>query len=109
MKDGNAVIHDAVKTRLWRVAGRVQGVGFRAFVRRRALALGVSGYARNMPDGTVEVLAKGNAAALAARFDDLQRGPRYARVKSVTEAAVPGDGELVRRALRSRTVDFAIY
>lgn len=83
-------------TRLWRVSGRVQGVGFRAFVRRRAQVLGIRGYARNMPDGTVEVLATGHEAAVAELFGELQRGPRYARVQSVTEVRpprtdVPGD------------------
>ena len=46
------------------VAGRVQGVGFRYFVARSARGLGLSGYVRNLPDGTVEVAAVGNRAAL---------------------------------------------
>ena len=46
------------------VAGRVQGVGFRYFVARSARGLGLSGYVRNLPDGTVEVAAAGSRAAL---------------------------------------------
>ena len=46
------------------VSGTVQGVGYRAFARRAALELGIRGHARNLPDGRVEVLACGEAAAL---------------------------------------------
>ncbi len=48
-----------------RVTGYVQGVGFRAYVRRRALSLGLRGYAKNMPDGSVEVVAQGDESAIA--------------------------------------------
>jgi len=65
------------------VSGRVQGVFFRASTRTEALRLGLNGYARNVADGSVEVLASGDAAAL----DELQRwlhvGPPAARVASV--------------------------
>ena len=65
------------------VSGRVQGVFFRASTRTEALRLGLNGYARNVADGSVEVLASGDAAAL----DELQRwlhvGPPAARVQSV--------------------------
>jgi len=65
------------------VSGRVQGVFFRAYTRTEALRLGLNGYARNVADGSVEVLASGDAAAL----DELQRwlhiGPPAARVASV--------------------------
>ena len=65
------------------VSGRVQGVFFRASTRTEALRLGLNGYARNVADGSVEVLASGDAAAL----DELERwlhiGPPAARVQSV--------------------------
>ena len=65
------------------VSGRVQGVFFRASTRSEAVRLGLNGYARNVADGSVEVLASGDAAAL----DELQRwlhvGPPAARVASV--------------------------
>lgn len=65
------------------VAGRVQGVFFRASTAQRACDLGVTGYARNLDDGRVEVIASGDAAALAALHAWLQRGPPAARVDAV--------------------------
>lgn len=47
------------------VTGRVQGVAFRAYTRQKALQLGLTGYARNLPDGSVEVLAIGHRAWMA--------------------------------------------
>ena len=68
--------------RFW-VSGRVQGVGFRFAARRRALELGLSGYARNLADGRVELLAQGEGARIDAFADWLQRGPPMARVDRV--------------------------
>jgi acylphosphatase len=65
------------------VAGRVQGVFFRASARERALRLGVTGYARNLPDGSVEVLACGEVEAVASMRAWLRVGPPQARVTSV--------------------------
>ncbi len=65
------------------VSGRVQGVWYRASTRDQALALGVSGYARNLPDGRVEVLACGEKDAVTALRDWLWEGPTYARVTAV--------------------------
>lgn len=75
------------------VSGRVQGVFFRAATRERALALGISGHARNLPDGRVEVLASGSPEALAALADWLEVGPPAARVERVERAEV-ASGEL---------------
>jgi acylphosphatase len=61
----------------------VQGVAFRAHTRRQALALGLTGYARNLPDGRVEVLAVGAFAALDALERWLWQGPPAARVADV--------------------------
>jgi acylphosphatase len=44
------------------VSGRVQGIGYRNFTRKKALELGLSGYAENLPDGRVEVVAEGGSA-----------------------------------------------
>ena len=66
------------------VAGRVQGVFFRASTRTQAQQLGVSGYARNLPDGRVEVVACGPAGDVDALCDWLQRGPPQAQVESCT-------------------------
>jgi acylphosphatase len=62
------------------VSGRVQGVFFRASTRDQAQQLGLSGHARNLPDGRVEVLACGDDAALALFRDWLRRGPPHATV-----------------------------
>ena len=70
------------------VSGRVQGVGFRAAARRRALELGLSGHARNLADGRVELLAQGDAAGIDAFADWLQRGPPLARVDTVRRESV---------------------
>lgn len=66
------------------VRGRVQGVGFRDFVRREASLRKLAGYVRNGDDGTsVEVVAEGPEEALAALLAALREGPRFARVDSV--------------------------
>ena len=65
------------------VCGHVQGVFFRASTRERALTLGVTGYARNLRDGRVEVLACGPADAVAALCGWLSEGPPGARVTDV--------------------------
>lgn len=71
------------------VGGRVQGVCFRAGTREQALALGLTGHAKNLPDGRVEVLAAGEAAALDALERWLRRGPPAARVDAVERTALP--------------------
>jgi acylphosphatase len=74
------------------VAGRVQGVFFRASTRAQAQQLGVSGYARNLPDGRVEVVACGSADSVDALCDWLQRGPPQAQVESCScEPVAAGD------------------
>ncbi|MCQ4164518.1 acylphosphatase [Tahibacter harae] len=70
------------------VSGRVQGVFFRASTRTEALRLGLSGYARNLPDGRVEVHAQGDAAAIAALEQWLRKGPPMARVDSLQREAI---------------------
>jgi len=65
------------------IRGRVQGVWFRASTRDEARRLGLAGCAVNLPDGRVEVLACGNAAALDALAAWLRRGPPLAEVEEV--------------------------
>lgn len=65
------------------VSGRVQGVSYRVSTRREALRLGLTGYARNLADGRVEVLVIGDAAAVQALCTWLWRGPLLARVRAV--------------------------
>jgi acylphosphatase len=66
-----------------RVTGVVQGVGFRWFVRERARRLGVSGWVRNLSDGSVEVAAAGDAQQLELLRGELRRGPNGARVEAI--------------------------
>ena len=73
--------------------GRVQMVGFRAFAQRRAGQLGLVGYARNTPDGHVEVVAEGPREQLEALLGDLRRGPSGARVETVDHAWGEARGE----------------
>jgi acylphosphatase len=65
------------------VHGRVQGVFFRDTVRRRADELGVSGWAANRPDGTLEAAFEGEPEAVEALVDFSRRGPSRARVERV--------------------------
>ena len=65
------------------VSGRVQGVGFRAFVQRQALDLHLSGYAENLSDGRVEVVAEGEKEELEHLLVKLRNGPSHANVKDV--------------------------
>jgi acylphosphatase len=66
------------------VSGMVQGVGFRWFVARHARSLGLGGYARNLPDGRVEIVASGEAPDALVRLEQLLRtGPAHARVAGV--------------------------
>ena len=71
------------------VSGRVQGVWFRASTREQALGLGLSGHAINLPDGRVEVVACGDAAALKRLATWLWQGPRLARVEDVRSEELP--------------------
>jgi Acylphosphatases len=71
------------------VSGRVQGVCYRASTCEQALALGLAGHAKNLPDGRVEVLASGAAEALDALEHWLWQGPAGARVMTVDRAASP--------------------
>ena len=67
----------------FRVSGNVQGVWFRAATREQALALHLRGFARNLVDGSVEVVATGDAGALDALAAWLQEGPPLARVERI--------------------------
>lgn len=69
--------------RRFTVTGRVQGVFFRDSTRRKAESLGLTGYAKNRPDGSVEVLACGAVEALDELGEWLREGPRMAAVAGV--------------------------
>lgn len=80
--------------RRWVVRGRVQGVGFRWFVWREAERLGLGGFARNLPDGTVEVVSQGPDEALDRLEQALRRGPSGARVDALDQLDVPAELEV---------------
>ncbi|OGT65177.1 MAG: acylphosphatase [Gammaproteobacteria bacterium RIFCSPHIGHO2_12_FULL_45_9] len=71
------------------VTGHVQGVWFRASTKEQALKLGLTGWACNLPDGRVEVMASGEQAQLAELQRWLQQGPPLARVFHVSSTELP--------------------
>jgi len=71
------------------VHGHVQGVGFRWWVWRHATRLGLRGLARNLRDGSVEVIAEGSESALADLERALAQGPPAAQVERVERSPVP--------------------
>jgi acylphosphatase len=75
--------------RLLRISGRVQGVGYRAFVQEQAMRLGLGGWVRNRRDGSVESLIAGEDAAVDTLTALLRKGPPGARVSGIdaSEAA----------------------
>jgi acylphosphatase len=73
---GNARLHAEVY-------GEVQGVGFRVFVLRHAMELGLTGWVRNRGDGSVELTAEGSRTALESILEDVKRGPSGSLVERV--------------------------
>jgi acylphosphatase len=67
------------------IEGRVQGVGYRAWMVEKARSLGISGWVRNCPNGNVEALIAGDVAAIEEIARLCRRGPRLAEVSSITE------------------------
>jgi acylphosphatase len=70
-------------TRRFIIRGVVQGVGFRWFVVRKARGFGLTGFVRNLGDGSVEVVADGPGPALVALEGELQQGPPGAQVTTI--------------------------
>ena len=69
-------------TKLYKLKGRVQGVGFRHFTYRLAMGLGIQGYVKNMSDGSVEVLVQSDSEKVLGDFQKrLKEGPSFARVR----------------------------
>lgn len=67
------------------ITGRVQGIGYRAWMVHKATQLGLSGWVRNRPDGTVEALIAGDVASVEEMSRLCRRGPRLAEVSSIDE------------------------
>jgi acylphosphatase len=78
----------------WIVVGRVQGVGFRWFVREQARRWGVRGWVRNRPDGSVEIAASGAEQSLEGLLAAVRRGPSGAAVDNVHSGTPPAAEEL---------------
>lgn len=74
---------------LGKAAGRVQGVGFRMFVREKARRLGLVGWVKNMDDGTVDFEAQGEEEKLQALFDIIQKGNYFIKVTSLELREAP--------------------
>ena len=80
----------------WRVEGRVQGVGFRWFVRERARRLDLAGWVKNRPDGTVELAAAGARNALAQLQEAVRQGPPGSHVTELVALTAPDTAALER-------------
>ncbi len=83
------------------VMGRVQGVGFRFFVVREAMALELAGWVANTPDGSVRCVAEGPRGDLEALLRRLREGPPAAIVERVSTAWMPATGTLGSFGVRS--------
>jgi acylphosphatase len=75
------------------ITGRVQGVGYRAWVEEQAVASGLEGWVRNRRDGSVEAVFAGNAKAVADMVALCRHGPPSARVAALTNE-IAGEAEL---------------
>jgi acylphosphatase len=82
------------------VSGRVQGVGFRWATVSEARRLGLAGWARNLPDGGVEIVAEGEADAVGALIVWCGQGPPSARVRTVAHAQASRDEPLKEFGVR---------
>lgn len=76
------------------VSGRVQLVMYRDFVQRKARGLSLTGFVRNLPDGTVQVIAEGPRGNLEKLLERLKKGSLLAHVKEVAPSWGPATGAL---------------
>ncbi|MDZ7740741.1 MAG: acylphosphatase [Bacteroidota bacterium] len=77
------------KSLIIKVFGRVQGVGFRYYTNKKALELDISGFVRNMPDGSVYIEAEGEEKQMHDFTNWLKAGPKWARVEDVKIQDMP--------------------
>ncbi len=82
------------------ITGRVQGVWYRGATEAEARRLGVAGWVRNLPDGSVEAMIEGEPSAVRALADWCRCGPPGARVRDVTEQPEPVDEDMVGFRIR---------
>ncbi|NEQ47641.1 MAG: acylphosphatase [Leptolyngbya sp. SIOISBB] len=81
------------------VSGLVQGVGFRYHTQTEATRLGLTGYVKNLPDGTVEIVAEGSSPAVTQLLEWSKQGPPAAQVKQVDITYGSANGEFARFAI----------
>ncbi len=82
------------------IAGRVQGVGFRYFTRNAAKVCGIRGYARNLVDGRVEVVAHGQPTALEQFLKELSKGPPLSAVRECLTEQMDNPGHFTEFTIR---------
>lgn len=80
-----------IKTLQLHISGRVQGVGYRYAMRTAARQLGVTGWVRNLYDGSVEALIQGEDEILTDMLAWCARGPSFARVDAVRQTTIGGE------------------
>jgi acylphosphatase len=85
-------------TKLLKISGRVQGVGYRDWMQTRAVALNLAGWVRNRADGTVEALVSGSAETVDVIISACHEGPHFAEVSTVyaEEAGAPDHADFKR-------------
>lgn len=76
-----------------RIFGTVQGVGFRRYIQINAIRLGIKGYAKNLPDGSVEVIAEGYEESLNKLLEIIRRGPPLSKVENIEYKSEEYKGE----------------
>jgi acylphosphatase len=86
--------------RRYLISGRVQGVGYRFFTEAQAAVEGLNGWARNLPDGRVEVLFEGDEEAVSRAEAKLRRGPPGAQVEAVIVEVVDPSGRATGFTIR---------
>ena len=82
------------------VEGRVQGVFFRAHMQREARSHGITGWVRNLADGSVEAVLEGRETGLAAMLDWCRQGPPHASVRDVRTSEEPYTGDFKEFSIR---------
>ncbi len=82
------------------ISGRVQGVFFRASTQKQAILVGVNGYARNLPDGRVEVVAEGERPAVEKLVAWCHQGPTGARVDNVDISIISDENRFTTFEIR---------
>ena len=83
------------------VSGRVQGVGYRAFVLKEASRLMLTGWTKNLRNGEVQTIAEGSREALEELLERLKEGPRYAEVMHYRVVFLEATGEFSAFSVRS--------